>query len=260
MRTCLGQNFLIDKNIARKIVNFAEISQSEVIVEIGPGHGILTEEIIKHSDNLIAIEIDKNLIKYLSEKFKNKNNITIVESNFLKWVSPSRKRLKFIANLPYYISSAIIEKILHLNNWEIAVFMVQKEVAARLKANPNTAEYGVLSIACQVFCEVEKIFDVPPNCFQPKPKVTSSVIKLKRLKKWRIEKNDEEIFFRIVKNSFAHRRKTILNSLLMELNIDKNKIQKKLLEANIFPTMRAETLSIEDFVRLTRIIKDEIDL
>ncbi|MDD5688053.1 MAG: 16S rRNA (adenine(1518)-N(6)/adenine(1519)-N(6))-dimethyltransferase RsmA [Elusimicrobia bacterium] len=254
MKTRLGQNFLVDKNITRKIAASADILPSDTIIEIGPGNGILTEEIGNISKKVIAIEIDKTLTNNLSVKFENNNNIIIINKDFLRWTPPRIKKLKFVANLPYYISSAIIGKILHLDNWDTAVLMVQKEVAERLKALPGTDDYGILSIACQVFCTVEKIFDVSNTCFFPKPKVTSTVVKLKRLSKPLIKKTNEKRFFKIVKSAFAHRRKTILNSLSMELDINKTIIQKKLLEANISPFCRAETVSIASFIKLTNVL------
>ena len=182
MRTRLGQNFLVDKNIAKKIIKSADVSVSDTVIEIGPGKGILTEELLQKTKKIIAVEIDKKLSEELIEKYKNQKNIKIINTDFLKYNPPKKLKLKFVANLPYYISSAIIEKILHLNNWDTAVFMLQKEVACRLKATSGFDDYGVLSIACQIFCSVEKMFNVPGTCFNPKPEVTSTVVKLKRLK------------------------------------------------------------------------------
>lgn len=261
MRTRLGQNFLVDKNIAKNIVASANISSSDIIVEIGPGRGILTSEIKNLSKKIIAVEIDKNLANYLYEKYKKDKSIEIVNADFLKWLPPNKKNLKFIANLPYYIAPAIIEKILHLNNWDTAIFMVQKEVANRLKSPPCSSDYGILSIACQVFCKVEKLFDVPNTCFFPKPMVTSTVIKLNRYKKPLIKKSDEKRFFKIVKSSFLHRRKTILNSLFIELNIEKEKLQKLLEDTCISPLTRAEMISIDGFIKLTKTFnKNEVSV
>ncbi|MFH0948061.1 MAG: 16S rRNA (adenine(1518)-N(6)/adenine(1519)-N(6))-dimethyltransferase RsmA [Elusimicrobiota bacterium] len=272
MRTRLGQNFLVDKNIAKKIIRVADISLSDTIIEIGPGKGILTDELINKSGKIIAVEIDKKLVIKLSEKYKNQKNIEIIHSDFLKYNPPNSaiagQKLKFIANLPYYISSAVISKILQLSNWDTAVFMVQKEVAIRLKAQPNSADYSVLTIACQVFCEVEKMFDVPNTCFCPVPEVTSTVVRLNRLKKPLVKKNEEKNFFRIVKLAFLHRRKTILNSLSLELRIDpalpkdflrkggvdKKILEEKILQAGISPQCRAETIPIDGFVKLAKVL------
>ncbi len=254
MRTRLGQNFLVDKNIAKKIVKSADISVSDTVIEIGPGYGILTEELLQKSKKIIAVEIDKKLAEELIEKYRNQKKIKLVNTDFLKYNPPKKLKLKFVANLPYYISSAIIEKILHLNNWDTAVFMIQKEVANRLKSPPNSSDYGVLTIACQVYCEVEKMFNVPGTCFQPKPLVTSTVVKLKRLKNPLIKKNEEKNFFRIVKSAFLHRRKTILNSLSLELKIDKKILEEKILQAGISPLCRAETISIDGFVKLAKVL------
>ncbi|MFA5779025.1 MAG: 16S rRNA (adenine(1518)-N(6)/adenine(1519)-N(6))-dimethyltransferase RsmA [Elusimicrobiota bacterium] len=254
MRTRLGQNFLVDKNIAKKIIKSADISASDTVIEIGPGYGILTEELSQKSKKIIAVEIDKNLSEELIEKYRNQKNIKIINTDFLKYNPPRKLNLKFVANLPYYISSAIIEKILHLNNWDTAVFMIQKEVADRLKSQPNSPDYGVLTVACQIFCSVEKMFNVPGTCFHPKPKVTSTVVKLKRLINPLIKKNDEKNFFKIVKSAFLHRRKTLLNSLFLELQIDKKNLEEKILQVGISPLCRAETISINDFIKLAEIL------
>ncbi|MBN1383465.1 MAG: ribosomal RNA small subunit methyltransferase A [Elusimicrobia bacterium] len=255
MKSRLGQNFLIDKNIARKIAVSGEISQSDTVVEIGPGRGILTEELAKISKRVIAVEIDKKLADYLSGKFNpvpmHKCGVKIINSDFLKWSPPLKKKLCFIANLPYYISTAVIEKILSIDNWDTAVFTVQKEVAGRIKAGPGSKDYGVLSVACQLFCKVEKLFDIPPHCFSPSPKVISSVIRLRRTRKQPIKEKDEKKFFKIVKASFAHRRKIILNSLYTELGIEKKLLEKNLSDSGIPPLCRAETVSIGDFIKLT---------
>ena len=254
MRTRLGQNFLIDKNIAKKIVKSADISVLDTVIEIGPGYGILTDELSKISKKIIAVEIDKKLSEKLIEKYKNQKNIKLINTDFLKYNPPKKQKLKFVANLPYYISSAVISKILPLPNWDTAVFMIQKEVANRLKSQPNSSDYGVLTIACQVFCSVEKMFNVPGTCFEPKPEVTSTVVKLKRLKNPLIKKNEEENFFRIVKSAFLHRRKTLLNSLCLELKNDKKKLEEKILQAGISPLCRAETISIDGFVKLAKVL------
>ena len=282
MRTRLGQNFLVDKNIAKKIIKSADISSSDTVIEIGPGKGILTEELSQKSKKIIAVEIDKKLSEELIEKYRNQKNIKgikscivstrseasplmrdasltrstikIINTDFLKYNPPKKLKLKFVANLPYYISSAVISKILSLPNWDTAVFMIQKEVANRLKSQPNSSDYGVLSVACQIFCSVEKMFNVPGTCFHPQPEVTSTVVKLKRLKKPLIKKNEEKNFFRIVKSAFLHRRKTLLNSLFLELKFDKKILEEKILQAGISPLCRAETVSIDGFVKLSKVL------
>ncbi|MBI5574011.1 MAG: ribosomal RNA small subunit methyltransferase A [Elusimicrobia bacterium] len=254
MYTRLGQNFLVDKNIAKKIAKSADILSSDTVIEIGPGKGILTEVLSQTSKKIIAVEIDRKLAEELIEKYRNQTNIKIVNADFLKYNPPKKLKLKFVANLPYYISSAIIEKILHLNNWDTAVFMIQKEVADRIIAPPGSCDYSVLSIACQIFCSVEKTFNVPGTCFHPKPEVTSTVVKLKRLKNPLIKKNEEKKFFKILKSAFLHRRKTILNSLCLSLHKDKKNLEEKILESGISPLCRAETISIEGFVKLAKVL------
>ena len=207
MRARLGQNFLIDRNISRKIISSAEILPSETVIEIGPGKGILTEGIAKFAKNVIAVEIDRSLAENLSKKFVDNRKIRIIKNNFLEWTPDKKNKMKFVANLPYNVSTSIIEKILYLNNWEIAVFMVQKEVANRIRATAGSDDYSSLSILCQVFCKVEKLFDVPKTCFIPIPKITSTVLKFKRLDKALVNKKNQKIFFEIVRASFKHRRK-----------------------------------------------------
>ncbi|OGS33781.1 MAG: ribosomal RNA small subunit methyltransferase A [Elusimicrobia bacterium RIFOXYC2_FULL_34_12] len=254
MSTPFGQNFLIDKNITRKIVKSADINPSDTIVEIGPGKGILTEEIAKSARKIIAIEIDNLLFENLTEKFKSNQNIKIIKKDFLKWTPPKIKKMKFIANLPYYVSTSIIEKVLHLDNWDTAIFMVQKEVANRIRADVCSEDYSSLSILCKVYCKIKKLFDVTNKCFFPVPKVTSTVIGFNRLIKPLVEKKNEKIFFKVVRASFRHRRKTILNSLFIELDIKKDILREKLLLSGINPCYRAENISIDEFIKLSNVI------
>ncbi|MEW6557243.1 MAG: 16S rRNA (adenine(1518)-N(6)/adenine(1519)-N(6))-dimethyltransferase RsmA [Elusimicrobiota bacterium] len=253
MRACIGQHFLIDKNIARKIVNSLNILPSDTIIEIGAGDGVLTAELKKFLSpkKIIAVEIDKILAAKLAKKFYG---IKIVNTDFLRWRVPKKRKLKFVANLPYYIATAIIHKILHLNNWELAVFTIQKEVANRIKAQHGTTDYGILSVASQLFCKIEKLVEIPSSCFKPQPEVTSTVIKLTRLKKPLVTKNNEKNFFRVVKSAFLHRRKTILNSLAIELKVGRDILLKKLLQSGISPSARAEMVSINDFIKLTKVL------
>ena len=199
-----GQNFLIDKNIAAKITNIFLAGNYDTAVEIGPGKGILTENIVIQGKKVLAVEIDRQLCCHLEKKFAKYPNIEIVCGDFLKWDPPTKKIL-FIANIPYYITSPIIEKILEMENWSIAVLMVQKEVADRMDARLNTREYGNLSIACQSVCKVKKLFDVPPHCFYPKPKVYSSVVQITPLSIFPAFKQKKKLFS-LIKAAFSSKK------------------------------------------------------
>jgi len=248
-----GQNFLIDHNIATKIISSAELSPKEIVLEIGAGKGILTGKIASQVNKVIAIEIDKKLCSLLREELKNYKNVEIIEGNFLKLdISrflgvDSSSPVKVIANLPYYITSPIIVRLLSMKQWSEAIFMVQKEVGERITASPGGKDYGALSILVQYHCDVEKQFNVSRNVFRPKPDVDSVVIKLKLLQRPRIKVEDEKLFFRIVHAAFSQRRKKLSNSISNVLEIDKYPLENLLERLNISPTRRAETLSMEEF-------------
>ncbi|OQA91969.1 MAG: Ribosomal RNA small subunit methyltransferase A [Elusimicrobia bacterium ADurb.Bin231] len=249
-----GQNFLIDKNIAAKITNIFLAGNYDTAVEIGPGKGILTENIVIQGKNILAVEIDRQLCCHLEKKFAKYPNIEIFCGDFLKWDPPTKKILGFIANIPYYITSPIIEKILEMGNWSIAVLMVQKEVADRMNARLNTREYGNLSIACQSVCKVKKLFDVPPHCFYPKPKVYSSVVQITPLSHPFIAFKQRKKLFSLIKAAFFHRRKTILNSISISLNLQKQLVLELLRQANIEISLRPESINIPEYVQLLNII------
>ena len=252
-----GQNFLVDHNIARKIVSSAELSSKDIVLEIGAGKGILTGKIASQVKKVIAIEIDKKLCSFLREELKDYKNMEIIEGDFLKLDisqflgSDSSSSIKVIANLPYYITSPIIIKLLNMKWWLEATFMLQKEVGERIIASPGGKDYGSLSILVQYHCDVEKQFNVSRNVFRPKPDVDSVVIKLKLLKRPRIKVEDEKLFFKIVHGAFSQRRKKLSNSISNVLEIDKYPLENLLERLNISPTRRAETLSIEEFATIS---------
>jgi len=252
-----GQNFLVDHNIARKIVSSAELSPEDRVLEIGAGKGILTGKIASQVKKVIAIEIDKKLCSFLREELKNYKNVEIIEGDFLKLdisrflTSGFRSSVKVIANLPYYITSPIIVKLLKMKGWSEAIFMLQREVGERIAASPGGKDYGALSILVQYHCDVEKQFNVSRNVFRPKPDVDSIVIKLKLLKLPRIKVKDEKMFFEIVHAAFSQRRKKLSNSISNVLEIDKYPLENLLERLNISPTRRAETLSIEEFATIS---------
>ena len=252
-----GQNFLVDHNIARKIVSSAELSPEDRVLEIGAGKGILTGKIASQVKKVIAIEIDKKLCSFLPEELKNYKNVEIIEGDFLKLdisrflTSGYGSSVKVIANLPYYITSPIIVRLLNMKKWSEAIFMLQKEVGERIAASPGGKDYGALSILVQYHCDVEKQFNVSRNVFRPKPDVDSVVIKLKLLKRPRIKVEDENLFFKIVHAAFSQRRKKLSNSISNVLKIDKHLLENLLERLNISPTRRAETLSMEEFATIS---------
>lgn len=253
----LGQNFLIDGNIINKIVDAAEIDQNTGVIEIGPGFGTLTQGLCKRAKKVVAIELDKSLIEVHKETL-NYDNIKIIYDDFMK-VDVDKlieeefegMDVKLVANLPYYITTPIIMKILE-EKFKISkiVVMVQKEVAERLNAKPNTKEYGAISLAVQYRANTSIAMIVPGSVFMPRPKVDSAVISLSILKEPRIKVQDEKMLFSVVRASFGQRRKTLLNSLSNILKCPKEQIKEVLENVNISPTVRGETLTLEQFGKI----------
>jgi 16S rRNA (adenine1518-N6/adenine1519-N6)-dimethyltransferase len=252
MRQKHGQNFLIDNNIARNIIKFANLQKDDDILEIGPGKGILTKIIQQQVKHLTAVEIDKNLFQQLNHyfSFHNIGNIDILNTDFLKFDMPIIK-LKIISNLPYSVGTAIIQKILPLSNWTTAIFMLQKEVAQRLAAQHGCKEYSYISIFTSYYANCKTLFDVSPKCFNPPPKVISSVIKLTN----KLPPPPSPFFFDFIKHSFTMRRKTILNCIRSFKDLGKNQAMKIVDNLNLAPLLRPDKLSTSDFLRLT----DEIE-
>ncbi len=243
----LGQNFLKDKNIINKIIDSINVNKDDLIIEIGPGSGALTKELVKKGCQVICFEIDRRL----EEKLSNikSDNLKIIFDDFLKIkledYTKTYKRLFFVGNLPYYITTAIINKIVSESNpYEITI-MIQKEVADRFTAKPNSKEYNSLSIFLQYNFDIVKICNVSKNCFEPIPKVDSMVIKLKRNKK--IKSKNEELLYKLIKDSFKQKRKNLKNNLN---NYDLLKIELLLNNRNKTTKCRAEELSVDDFVYL----------
>jgi 16S rRNA (adenine1518-N6/adenine1519-N6)-dimethyltransferase len=253
LRQKYGQNFLIDNNIAAKIVKAADLGLMDNVFEIGHGKGILTKLIVPSVNFLTAIEIDKILFQQLASYFSfNKiTNIELINQDFLKYDIPDIKR-KFISNLPYNVGTAIIQKILPLQNWTTAVFMLQKEVIGRLAAKAGDKDYGYISIFTSYYTDVEVLFDVSPTCFNPPPKVISSVIKFKNKK----AEAPEPVLFDFVKHAFNIRRKTILNCISSFCDIPKDKASSILKSCGLSAFLRPDKLSILDFLSLTKEIKN----
>lgn len=246
----LGQNFLMDKNIIKKISDSVEPNENDLIVEIGPGAGALTKELVKKNCDVICFEIDTRL-KEILENIES-DRLRIVFNDFLKvnlkeYIDEKKyDKIHFIGNLPYYITTAIINKIISESTPEDITVMVQKEVGDRFMSKPNSRDYGSLSVFLQYNFDVSKVVNVNKRCFEPIPKVDSVVVKLKKNKKY--QANDEEKFYKLVKDSFTQKRKNIRNNLR---NYDLNKIEEILKKYNKDLTTRAESISVEQFVEIS---------
>lgn len=245
----LGQNFLIDKNIIYKISNSINPSKDDLIIEIGPGAGALTKELIKKNCDVLCFEIDKRLEDKLAKIDYDK--LSIIFDDFLKvdlssYIDKKYKNIYFVGNLPYYITSAIINKILNESDPKEIVVMVQKEVGERFMACEKTKQYNSLSVYLQYNFDILKVCDVGKNCFEPVPKVDSVVVKLIKNKK--IVADSEELFYKLVKDAFKQKRKNLKNNLL---NYDLDLIENELKKVNKSIRNRAEELSIVDFVNIS---------
>lgn len=264
----LGQNFLTDKNIIDKIIEAPEISEKDLVIEIGPGIGVLTQAAAEKAAKVIAIEIDRNLIPILKETLKEYDNIEVINKDILKinlqeiveqnteYKGHKIESVKIIGNLPYYITTPIIMKILEEGvKADSITIMMQKEVADRLKAAPGSKTYGAISVAVQYYCNIVHVANVPKEVFIPQPKVDSSVLRLDIRKSKPVELNDEKLFFKCIKAGFGQRRKTLINSLNGNLEIGKEELEKVLIRAEIDGKRRAETLNIEEFARIANEIQ-----
>ncbi|MCI6738425.1 MAG: 16S rRNA (adenine(1518)-N(6)/adenine(1519)-N(6))-dimethyltransferase RsmA [Intestinibacter sp.] len=255
----LGQNFLIDDNVIDKILAGSRLSETDKIIEVGPGIGTLTREMGKTAQNVVAIEIDKTLIPILKETLADLDNVEVVNEDILKVDIQGliNEKLdggpvKLIANLPYYITTPIVMKFLEedIPVTDIVV-MVQKEVADRMNAKPSTKDYGALSVAVQYYCDTKIVAKAPRHMFVPQPNVDSIVIGLHVRSERKYKVDNEDIFFKTVKASFGQRRKTLLNSLGGLGFLTKDQIKEALQAANIDPKRRGETLSIDEFANLS---------
>lgn len=266
----LGQNFLTDKNIIDKIIEKSMIGKGDLVIEIGPGIGVLTAAAAEAAGKVIAIEIDRNLIPILGETLREYDNIEIINSDVLKTDlsalleqneeinGQKREGVKILGNLPYYITTPIIMKILEDRvRTDSITIMLQKEVADRIKAGPGTKAYGALSVAVQYYCTVAHVVNAPKEIFVPQPKVDSTVIRLDVRKEKPVLLSSEETFFAVVKAGFGQRRKTLLNSLTGIYGLTKDEIAVVMAAAGIDPVRRAETLSLEEFAALANAVRAE---
>ncbi len=255
----LGQNFLIDGNIVRNIVKGAQVNKDDYVLEVGPGIGTLTEELALNAKKVVSVEIDKSLLPILDYTLSSYDNVEIVYGDILKIdvqklidEKLNGGPVKVVANLPYYVTTPIIAKLIEEGlNIESITVMVQKEVADRIVANPGNKQYGSLTVFVNFYSNPEIILPVPKTVFMPQPKVDSAVIRLNT--KETPKDVDRDLFFKIVKAAFSQRRKTILNSLSnKELGLDKEKVKELLEKCNISPKERAENLKIEDFINISK--------
>ncbi|MDE7422703.1 MAG: 16S rRNA (adenine(1518)-N(6)/adenine(1519)-N(6))-dimethyltransferase RsmA [Lachnospiraceae bacterium] len=259
-----GQNFLIDTHVLDKIISAAKITKDDMVLEVGPGIGTMTQYLCEHAREVVAVEIDKNLIPILGDTLSEYNNVTILHDDILKvdiekivQERNAGKPIKVVANLPYYITTPIIMGLFesHVPIENITV-MVQKEVADRMQVGPGTKDYGALSLAVQYYAEPYIVANVPPNCFMPRPKVGSAVIRLTRHREPPVTVTDEKLMFRLIRASFNQRRKTLVNGLnnSPELNFSKEVITKALETMGLPFTVRGETLTLEQFAKLSEVL------
>lgn len=262
----LGQNFLIDDNIVDKIVAGAGIGPGDKIIEVGPGIGTLTREMASRAQNLMAVEIDKNLIPILEDTLGDYDNVKVVNEDIIKAdirglidENLGGGPVKLVANLPYYITTPIIMRFLEENiNVTDIVVMVQKEVAERMNAQPGGKDFGALSVAVQYYCDTEIVAKVPRHLFVPQPNVDSIVIALRVRPERKYKVDDEDLYFKVVKAAFGQRRKTLLNSISSMGNLSKDQVKEALEEAGIDPKRRGETLSLDEFAILSNVIGNKL--
>ncbi len=263
-----GQNFLIDTHVLEKIIESAQITKDDFVLEIGPGIGTMTQYLCESAREVAAVEIDKNLIPILADTLSEYDNVTVINEDILK-VDINRlaaeknngRPIKVVANLPYYITTPIIMGLFesHVPIDSITI-MVQKEVADRMQVGPGTKDYGALSLAVQYYAKPEIVANVPPNCFMPRPNVGSAVIRLTRHTEVPVQVEDEKLMFRLIRASFNQRRKTLVNGLnnSPEIHLSKELIQESIEELGVSATIRGEALSLEQFAQLSNIIKSKL--
>jgi len=255
----LGQNFLVDHHYTQRIVDAVSPRAGETIIEIGPGQGALTGLLVESGAQVVAIELDRELIPHLAARFAGRDNLRLIEADaltvdFCRQIAPATSA-RVVANLPYYISTPILQRLIEQRECirEMTV-MLQREVVERITARPGGKEYGYLSVLVQFFCEAERLFDVPPGAFRPAPKVYSSVMRLRVRSQPAASVRDQELFLEVVKSLFAQRRKTILNNLRAargRLGLrSEEQILRALTASALEPRRRAETLSIHEIAQL----------
>lgn len=258
-----GQNFLIDAHVINKIVAAADITKDDIVLEIGPGIGTMTQYLAEAAGHVYAVEIDKNLLPVLDETLSEYDNVTVVNNDILKVdirELVSDREVKVVANLPYYITTPIIMGLFenHIPASSITV-MVQKEVAMRMQAGPGSKDYGALSLAVQYYAKPYIVANVPPNCFMPRPNVGSAVIRLTKHEKPPVEVEDEALMFRLIRASFNQRRKTLQNGIhnAANLSFSKEQVVDALNALGLPESVRGEAFTLEQFAALANELKKE---
>ncbi len=258
----MGQNFLIDRRIPQSIAE--SIQADDGVLEVGPGIGPLTVELCGKASKVVAVELDKTLLPVLDETLADFDNVAVINGDILKTDIKSIVDEHFqglhpvaCANLPYYITSPAISALVDSKCFDYITVMIQKEVAMRICAKAGSSDYGAFSVYCRYHTEPEILFHVPPSCFYPQPKVTSSVIRLK-CRKTPLVEVDEKLFFQIVKLSFAQRRKTLVNGLAAGLPLSKAEITELITSCGYPENVRGETLDVEDFAKIANAVKERI--
>ncbi len=261
-----GQNFLIDTHVLEKIIDAAGVTKEDMVLEIGPGIGTMTQYLAENARQVVAVEIDKNLIPILEETLKEYDNVTVLNDDILK-VDIGRlaeeynngRPIKVVANLPYYITTPIIMGLFESNvPVDNITVMVQKEVADRMQVGPGSKDYGALSLAVQYYAEPYIVANVPPNCFIPRPNVGSAVIRLTRHQEPPVQVKDSKLMFKLIRASFNQRRKTLQNGLnnSPEISYTKEQIIAAIDSLGVSPTIRGEALTLEQFARLSNYLSD----
>ena len=264
----LGQNFLINSEVVENIINSSEITQEDMVIEIGPGLGTLTKYLLEKAGKVLCIELDSKMVKILNNRFSLYDNFEIINADVLKINlneiineikrQEKIKKVKVVANLPYYITTPIIMKLLEENlDIESITVMIQKEVADRLIETPGGKNTGAITYTVYYYCESEKIMEVPNSSFIPEPEVTSEVIKMNLRDKPAVEIKNPKVMFMIIKSAFMQRRKTLLNALTnTKVFINKDEGLRILRELNLSENVRAEELSIQDFANIAKVISE----
>lgn len=261
-----GQNFLIDPKVLERIISAAEITKEDCVLEIGPGLGTMTQRLAEHARRVVAVEIDNNLIPILEENLSGYDNVEIIHADILK-VDIGRiaeekndgRPIKVAANLPYYITTPIVMRLLEGDvPLQSVTVMVQKEVAQRMQASPGTKDYGALSLAVQYYARPEVVANVPPNCFIPRPGVGSCVIRLTKYEHPPVDAGDERFMFALIRASFNQRRKTLVNGLTgaADLNLTRERVLAALEQTGLPEQVRGEALTLEEFAALGRNLKN----
>ncbi len=259
-----GQNFLIDTRVLERIIAQAEITKDDMVLEIGPGIGTMTQYLCENAREVVAVEIDNSLIPILEDTLSEYNNVTVINDDILK-VDINKlveehnagKPIKVVANLPYYITTPIIMGLFEKKvNVDSITVMVQKEVADRMKSGPGSKDYGALSLAVQYYSKPEIVANVPPNCFMPRPNVSSAVIRLKLYDEMAVKVENENLLFRLIRASFNQRRKTLVNGIKNsgELNYTKEQVVEALAKMGLNENIRGEALTLEQFGELSDIL------